>query len=328
MKKAIKIIITLVALLLAAVIFYFLLRSFSWPEAYASIKILKWTTLIIFIFCILAISFIKATRFFIILRSGDVQASFVKTVAVFISSQAFTPLPGGEIVRALIFKNRLHLEAEQIGAPVFLQAIIELWTAAFLATASVFFIKTSFGSWLAIGLIIMLAVLTMAILIPNRLSKIIFFLKSKGIKYEWLSKFGRILEATKQFIIKEDGQWRSRLWIKLISLGLTSQGVAVFLIWYIAGTQGVGLSLFQSMFTVGIAVLIQSILFIIPGGLGVTEGGLIGVLATFGVRWNKAVIITLLYRASMLPLLIVIALLFLLFSYTPKILKIKENKYV
>jgi hypothetical protein len=93
------------------------------------------------------------------------------------------------------------------------------------------------------------------------------------------------------------------------------------LIWYIASLQGVHLSVFQSLFAAVVAVLIQSILAIIPGGLGVTEGGLIGVLTAFGIGWNKSVVITLLYRVLTLPLLIIIALFFLLIIYLPNIFR-------
>lgn len=327
MTKIIKIIITLGALLLAGIIFYLMLRSFSWQEIYALIKVLKWTTIAIFITAVLVISFIKATRFFIILKSGGIQLPFFKIVITFLASQALTPLPGGEIGRAILFKNKLHLQMKQVAAPVFLQAVTELWTAAFLTMVSSFFIKTSFGIWFALGLLVLLIVLSVAILIPKKLKDGLSFLKNKGLKYKWIDELEQTLDATRQLIVKENGGLHWRLWISIIMLGIGSHSVAAGLMWYIAGLQGVNLSIFQSVFAAGIAVLIQSILFIIPGGLGVTEGGVIGVLASYGIPWKKAVIITLLYRTVMLPLLIIIALIFLFFLYVPKILKF-NHKYV
>lgn len=324
MSKIVKIIFALVITLFIAIFFYTILASFSWQEIYDSIKVLKWSTIAIFITCILSISFIKATRFFILLKSGDIKVSFIKTLMVFVSSQVFTPLPGGEIGRAILFKNKLHLEMKQVATPVYLQAVIELWTATSLAIVSILFIKLSFGIWLVIGLLTMLVILTMAILIPKKLQNVLNFLKSKGLKYKWIDKINKILDTSEEFIIRKKGGLRRRLWVSLIALGLAGYGVAGFLLWYIAKLQGVDMSFFQSIFAASIAVLIQSMLFIIPGGLGVTEGGLIGVLASFGILWKKAVIITLLYRALMLPLLIIIALLFLSLLYLLNIFKKKK----
>lgn len=324
MTKNIKTIITLGVILVAAIVIYLVLAIIFWKDAYILIKSLKWTTIAIFIAWILAISFIKASRFFIILRAGDVRVSFIKTLMVFIPSQVFTPLPGGEIGRAVLFKNKLHLTMEQIATPVYLQAIIELWTATFLAIVTIFFIKTDTGIWLAIGLFFMLAIFTVSILIPKRLYSAFSFLKSRGLKYKWIDKLIEILNSSEQFITKKNGIFRWKFWLSLIAMGLFSNIIAGGLIWYIATLQGVSISFFQSIFAAVIAILIQGVLGIIPGGLGVTEGGLIGILTSFAITFKKAVIITLLYRILTLPLLMMIALVFLFFIYMPNIFKNKK----
>lgn len=323
MSKKTRIIITLATVVFAAIFFYIILKSFSWQESYALLKVLSWTTIGIFLASILAISAIKAARFFVILRAGNIRVPFLKTAMVFISSQAFTPLPGGEIGRAILFENKLHLTVEQVATPVYLQAVIEIWAAVCLAFVSIFFIKTSFGTWLTIGLLLLLVVLTVSILIPKKLNHLLHFFKRNGLKYAWVDTLSNILDTSEQFVVKKNGGLRWGLWFSLLALGAASHGVAGGLLWYIARLQGVDLSFFQSIFAAVIAVLIQGIFGIIPGGLGVTEGGLLGVLSSFGVQWNRAVIITLLYRILTLPLLIIIALLFLSFIYRPNVFRKK-----
>ncbi len=325
MKKIIKIIFALVIAIFIVAVFYVMLRSFSWQEAYSAIKTLSWSSIIIFVGAILVICFVKAARFFIILRAGKVEVSLIKTVMIFIPSQIFTPLPGGEVGRALLFKNKLHVEMEQIATPVYLQALVELWAATFLIVFSVFFVNIGFGIWFFIGLFLLLAVLTVAIVMPKKIYSILYFFKNKGLRYKWIDKFGHLLDDSKQFIVKKNGILRWKLWLFIILLGILSHALAGGLIWYIAKLQGVQISVFQSMFAAGIAVLIQIILGFIPGGLGVTEGGLIGVFVAFGIQLKKSIIITLLFRIVMLPLLIIIGLVFLLLLYIPNIFKNKKT---
>ncbi len=324
MKRYSKIILAICALLFGISVFYVMLKSFSWQEVYDAIKLLSWTSLAVFMIAILTISVLKAIRFFIILRSGDLKVSFIKTIMIFISSQVFTPLPGGEIGRAVLFKNKLHLEMEQVATPVYLQAVIELWVAVFLALACIFFIKISFGIWFIVGLFLLITLLSVSIFIPKRLHDLLLLFKNKRLTYKWLDNLAQTLNSLEQFIVRKNGSVRFRLWMSIIFLGVASNIVAGLLVWYIARTQGVNMSFFQSIFTAVMAALIQGILFIIPGGLGITEGGLIGVLTSFSVRFKKAVIITLLFRAVMLPLLIIVGLVFLLFLYIPNILKNKK----
>lgn len=286
------------------------------------------TTIIISIVWILAISIVKAIRFFIILSSGEIKVPFIKSVLVFITSQAFTPLPGGETARALLFKHKMHLKLEQVTIPVYLQAVIELWTATFLALISIFIIQTSFGVWLGLGLAVMLVILTWAIFAPKKFVRLLDYLKVRGFKYKWANKLGIVLDVSEQYIIKKNGTWRWKLWLIIIALGLVSQIMAGGLIWYIANLQGVSLSVFQCLFVAVVAVLIQSILAFIPGGLGVTEGGLIGVLTAFGIGWNKSIVITLLYRVLTLPLLVIISLFFLFIIYLPNIFRKLKSRQV
>lgn len=324
MSKTAKIIIALAATLLATVILYFILRSFSWQEIFASIKTLQWTTIAVFIVFLLAISLLKAVRFFVVLRFAKVEVRFFPTALVFLTSQAFTPLPFGEIGRALLFKNKLHLEMDQVAAPVYLQALTELWTATFLALVSLFFIKLSFNFWLIGGLLLLLVFLSAMMLIPERLLALIKFLKSKNWKYQWLDKFAQLLESYKQYVVKSSGKVPWKLWLIIIFLGIAGHLAAGGLFWYIALILPGSLNIFQSIFAAVATVLLSSVFGIIPGGLGVTEGGLLGVLSSFGLSWNKAAVIILLYRAVTLPLLIIIALLFLLLIYLPNIFNHKK----
>ncbi len=299
-------------------------RAFSWQDAYALLKTLSWSFFAILIAFSLFISFTKATRFFMILRFNRVNISWFKTVRAFVASEAFTPLPAGEVGRAVLFHKKLHIDMEQVIAPVFLQALIELWSAACLVVLSAFLASTHWGIWI-IGLFALLAVLSIPILIPKKLFLFISYLKRKGLNYGWVDRLLDIMRAMEKFFSGRTASTRVKFWLTVMAIGIAGQAIGGILIWCIAQAQGAHLTLMQGAFAAAIGALIQGILTIIPGGLGVTEGGLVAVLTSFSVPWNRSVLITLLYRIVTLPLSIAIALIFLMSLYAPKLVRVANN---
>jgi len=321
MKKTLPYIFAIIAVGVAA---YFMSRAFSWQDAYALLKTLSLSFFAILIAFSLCISFTKGTRFFIILRFNRVKISWFKTVQAFMASEAFTPLPAGEIGRAVLFHKKLHIDMEQVIAPVFLQALIELWSAACLVVASAFLAGTLLGIWI-IGLIILLGVLSIPILIPNKLFIFISFLKRRILNYGWVDRPLDIMRAMEKFFSGRTASTRIKFWITIMTIGIAGQAIGGILIWYIAQMLGAHLTLLQGAFAAAVGALIQGVLTIIPGGLGVTEGGLVAVLTSFSVPFNRSVIITLLYRIVTLPLSIAIALVFLATLYAPKLVTVAKN---
>jgi len=321
MKKTLPYIFAIIAVGIAA---YFMSRAFSWQDAYALLKTLSWSFFAILIAFSLFISFTKATRFFIILRFNRVNISWFKTVRAFVASEAFTPLPAGEVGRAVLFHKKLHIDMEQVIAPVFLQALIELWSAACLVVLSAFLASTHWGIWI-IGLFALLAVLSIPILIPKKLFLFISYLKRKGLNYGWVDRLLDIMRAMEKFFSGRTASTRVKFWLTVMAIGIAGQAIGGILIWYIAQAQGAHLTLMQGAFAAAIGALIQGILTIIPGGLGVTEGGLVAVLTSFSVPWNRSVLITLLYRIVTLPLSIAIALIFLMSLYAPKLVRVANS---
>ena len=321
MKKIIPYVFAVIAV---GVAIYFMSRAFSWPDAYTLLKTLSWSFFAILIAISILVSTAKATRFFYILRFNRVKISWLKTVQAFMASEAFTPLPAGEIGRAVLFHKKMHIDMEQVIAPVFLQALIELWSAACLVVASAFLAGTHWGIWI-IGLFVLLAALSIPIIIPNKLFTFISYLKYRGLNYGWADRMLDIMRALEKFFSGRTAATRIKFWLSAMAIGVGGQALGGFLIWYIAHAQGAHLTLVQGAFTAAIGALIQGILTIIPGGLGVTEGGMVAVLTSFRITWNQSVLITLLYRIVTLPLSIAIALVFLGSLYAPKLVTRTSN---
>jgi uncharacterized membrane protein YbhN (UPF0104 family) len=170
-----------------------------------------------------------------------------------------------------------------------------------------------------------LLALSIPIIIPDQLLIFISYLKRKGLNYGWVDRMLDIMRAMEKFFSGRTTSTRVKFWLTVMAIGIAGQAIGGILIWYIAQAQGAHLTLMQGAFAAAIGALIQGILTIIPGGLGVTEGGLVAVLTSFSVPWSQSVLITLLYRIVTLPLSIVIALVFLTSLYAPKLVTAAKN---
>lgn len=310
----------LLGLACTAAILFVMLHAISWQDVKNSVLVLKWWSIVLIISTILVISLVKALRFFFILRFGNVSASLPNTIRIFIASQAFTPLPAGEVGRAMLFKNELGVHLNEVAGPVFLQALLELWTATLSVVVAAFFAGGMMGLWI-IGLVGLLAILTVPLLCSKYFPRFFAMLKARGMTYAWIDKMRLTLHHFEQLVSLQGKKKAWRFWIVVTALGLLAHMIGGGLLWYIAQIEGVHITIAQCIFAAGMAVLISGILGIIPGGLGVTEGGLVGILSRFAIPWQKTIIITLLYRVATLPLLIVIALVFLIFMYGKNIVR-------
>lgn len=315
----------LLGLAFTTTILFVMLHAISWQDVKHSVLVLKWSSITLIISTILIISLVKAIRFFFILRFGKIPVSFLNTVRIFIASQAFTPLPAGELSRAMLFKNKLSVHLNEVAGPVFLQALLELWTATALVVFTAFFVGIHGGWWL-VGLLGLLAILTAPLIFSKHLSRFLDFLKNHGMTYAWVNKTQTTFRHFDELIRVDSPALAWRFWIVVTALGLFSHMVGGGLMWYIARLTNAHLTIAQGIFAAAMSALIQGVLSIIPGGLGVTEGGLVGILSRFAIPWQKTIIITLLYRLATLPVLMVIALVFLVSLYRKTIFRFTSLK--
>src|SRR5687767_1797426 len=81
----------------------------------------------------LAISLLKAYRFYILLRRAKIKISFLQTMKSYIAGHTTTPLPGGETLRALLIHKETGTDIVRPAGPILALAYIDSMTTAFLA---------------------------------------------------------------------------------------------------------------------------------------------------------------------------------------------------
>lgn len=310
-KMLLQILLGIAAIAAMAVL---ITKTVSLDDATSALKALSWGSLALIAIGVLLISATKALRFYFILQYARLQAPLVRTLRTFLATQAFTPLPGGEVMRAMTFRRVLPAHLSEVAGPVLLQATLEMWSAMCWVIVSALIVTGEWSWWLTVLLAVQM-VTTAPLFFTPQIMHGLKRLAERGYFTQWIGKISKTLENFHKLVTGHDQTGGVRFWFKAIGAGLVSHALAGALMWYIAGIEGVHLTFFQGVFAATLGTLIQGIASIIPGGLGVTEGGIAGILSSFGIPWGKAVIITLVYRVATLPFLVILSLLFFLPTY-------------
>ncbi len=315
MKKILQICVGVLAL---ATALWALLRSFSWQEAVSAINAVRWPFIVTAIALSLTVTFIKATRFFLLLKMSGIAAKLGKTIIAWKASEAFTPLPVGEAGRAIIFHRRLAVPLEKVAAPVFVQGLFEMWSAAAIASIGALAFEERSAAWVVAPAAV-LAAMTLPLAFPGKMRTALKWIKDRGIAERSAQRLIDMTEPIEALAKKglTPAGIRALAWVT--ALGLLGHAINGIILWQAAAELGADISFPQAAFAAASAALIQGILWVIPGGLGVTEGGLAAILNSFALSWNASAAVTILFRAATLPVTTGLALLTLAVLYLPKI---------
>lgn len=277
---------------------------------------------LLLLFCIsFLITVVKAYRFYLLLTKNGVRINFVKTLRTYVASQALTSLPAGEAGRGIFLSQEVKkVEASDTTGPIVIQAYLEVFTAAL-----VFFIAgLVYPQVLSVAAGILAFVIMLAILIVN--DTVYTFLVLRITKLPFLSSKRKNILSFHDMIaetIKKKGRVKSSNYKVMVS-SLASQVLGGVLIFIIARHYQIQLSFFKSLAIYSTAVVAQGIGGFIPAGLGITEGGMTGLLLAFGARFPSAVALILIFRITTLVFYIVIGLLWICLFYLKRLLHINK----
>jgi uncharacterized protein (TIRG00374 family) len=243
----------------------------------------------------LLISFLKATRFFILLKTVGIKINFLDNLKVFIASQALTPLPGGETMRGLLLKYQTHTSFSYAAGPVVMQAFIEILSSACWVFIGSFIFKIlQLPSTITLFLITLFAVFFLNEKVFIYISSSVPRLKLLENYYSYLLIFQKGFK--KQFFHSRKNNLFGNIFILSFSLGLLTNILGGFLVFLTAYFYGVDLNILKAIFVFSSSQLLQWIGFMLPAGLGFTEGGMTAILLLFGVNITDALAVVILFR--------------------------------
>lgn len=313
------------ALVIAVVIGLFIIIEKRVPLPTLTKLLLSFPRLELFLLLCISflISVVKAYRFYLLLSKNGIRINFIKTLRTYVASQALTSLPGGEAGRGIFLSQEVKkVKASHTTGPIVIQAYLEVFTAAL-----VFFVTGLLYTQVLMPAIAILAfVIVLAVIVVN---DTVYTFIIKGVtripllrsKRENILRFHDMIVKT----INKKGKVSSSNY-KVIASSIISQLLGGILIFIIARHYHIELSFFKSLAIYSTAIVAQGLGGFIPGGLGITEGGMTGLLLAFGARLPSAIALILIYRITTLVFYIVVGLLWICLFYLKRLLKVKKPR--
>lgn len=252
----------------------------------------------------------KVLRYWLMLRMLDVKVSISKVALACMVAQPVSVLPAGELYRGAMLKRYANVSISKGSPTVVTQAIVE-----------------------AIGLLLV-ALVGAAVLRQGMLPITVvasgLILVVVGIKKNQINLSQKILNKIpgisvtrsklKVFLSSNQTLLHRYNFFTLLAASFITTLAGVGIIFVAARGLGVQLSLFQAAISYALPVVLGAVSFL-PGGIGASEQGLVGMLALFGVGISPAVAITLIMRTFTLGVGFVYGFLALLYA---KAARVKE----
>jgi len=255
----------------------------------------------------------RAFRFFILLRDAQIRVSFWQTLKVYLAGQALTPLPGGEGSRTIFLKLETHTSVKNMVTPLIMLGISEMLVAVTIALVGGIF----FGLLRAAAFAALVGTVALLWLLTNH--KAVQTLWDKLPGHPKVQKAGKAITSTQKEvhsnIFKSNSHYPSPLFLKNLGLAFLTDILGGLIIFTLMRSLHIHFGLLRSVYVFAAATVLGELVQFIPGGVGVTEGGLTGILILSGVALPPASAVVLLFRAATLVYGILVGILFLCTFY-------------
>ena len=226
---------------------------------------------------------------------------------VFLSGFALTVTPGkvGEFIKAYIVKERFHVPYTTSTAVLLMERFTDV-VAILILSCLGFFLASLHWSFAALSI---LALLAFVMLLRNR--SIAGWIIDRTARIPLLKRFSGSLRTfyDQGWILLEVGVFIPSLLLSLAAWFLEGLGYAI-----VAWGLGSPLSLMEGVFIYSVALL-GGALTLFLGGLGATEGGMVGLGIIFGMSRSTAAASTIIIRVMTLWLAVIIG--WAVFLFTP-----------
>jgi uncharacterized protein (TIRG00374 family) len=281
----------------------------------------------ILLLCMLSIviSVLKSWRFFLLLRKNNVKVTFWQICKVYIAGQSTTPVPGGEIFRSVLLKHETGADTKQTSGAVVMQALIVFFSSAVIAIVG----SLIYGILINIALITLTLIIITIYLILNQ--KLFLKMFNKMKEYQRLKKPAVTLIAThkgvRNSLLHRGSEHKPGItFVSSVAIGLLSNLVGGLMIYAIVSAYNLPVNYIQSVYIYSMSIIIAAVSGVVPGGVGLAEGGITGLLVLLNIQFSKAFAIVLIFRAVNLIFYIVFGVIFLLLFYSKTLIFTKKVK--
>jgi len=228
-------------------------------------------------------------RWHLLLKNANIYIPIKKNFIIYLGSLSLSITPGqiGEAIKSELLKKQFKVPRSKTLPIIFIEKFYDLMGALFASIIGIWYFEN--GLYLISVGIILLILIFVLIISRTVFEKILFIIcKIKFFsKYQnnFLESYNILRDSLKTKIGLKSGILSLIFWI--------IQGFAVFLILLALDIND--LNFLISISSNAISVLIGALSFM-PGGLGITEGSMAGLLSFQGIEFSFALIIGVIIR--------------------------------
>lgn len=248
----------------------------------------------------LASYLLRFVKWHYLLRFLNIKVSVRDSFNIFFIGLSMSITPGkvGELLKSYMLKNVSGVEISRSAPAIFVDRLTDLFAMLFIVGfgVSVFSI-----SYLSVLIVFVILIAVVVILQSRKLSlKLIDLISSVKVISKHKEKFVSLYESIYDLL-------KYRLLIATTVISVIAWFMECLSLFMFIIALGLGIGLIESTFIFSFGT-VAGALSMLPGGLGVAEGSMTGLLMYFNIEKSVAVSVTLLIRLVTLWLGVIIGL--------------------
>jgi len=274
-------------LVLLGILIIFILSS-DVTKILDNIKNMKFSYFILAIVLWVASNLVRVFRWHIFLKEIDDKVPFKANIVYYLAGFAFILSPGriGEVIRSPYLKRDYGISVSKTAPIVFVERFYDLLGMILVLSVGLIFIEFE-KTVLVIPL-----TLVFVIIVVFKNKKLLFGLLGKLDKIKFLKNIKTDFEESYNSVLKI-------IKIKFLVLGVATSIMTYLLqaisIYFLVLGLNSFLSLEEIFVVFGVSQFVAALSFV-PGGVGVFEGGVVGLFVFFDIPYDVAVTTTILIR--------------------------------
>ncbi|TVR75979.1 MAG: UPF0104 family protein [Sphaerobacteraceae bacterium] len=278
----------IIALIIAAAIFFYAVADLE--SMSSAILSMSAESVFILLLLLLANEIVKGLRWAFFLRSSKLDISTFDALTSYLAAQAGTALPGGSLLGARLAQEHGNVKMRQATASLVGQTFADAFALSVMATIAI--VATSQRN---IQLFIPLLTAIGAIAVVQ-------VLRNRGLGDRVIAFLGRF-RLTRRVVPQSDDfreyvavlmNFRTLVGGSIYSIGATILSTAILLVLALSLTER-GLHPFEALYAHSFSTVAR-VLVPVPGGYGVSDGSLTGLLNYLGIGLARATFVALAYR--------------------------------
>ena len=243
----------------------------------------------------------RSFRWYLMIRELGIKVDWKPVIPIYFSGLAFGLSPGrlGEVAKSIYLKRLIDAPIQKTAPTIIVERLLDV-IAVLVISLSAFLLIGEKHIMIIISFFILLICLFL-IYKKTYLIKIL----NKTQRIPFLGKFSNNLIATIDIIFV---LLKPKLFIKMLILSVISWMIESLVVYFVLKAFDIDLSIIRSAFIYVTSSLVGAASFL-PGGIGTTEGGFIGLFLLENIPYQEAIGPVIIIRSITLWLLIIFGII-------------------